>query len=177
MERVRSESISPNLTIRNLALLSLSAHDALNLVEKRYQTYTTHEPAGLTEWNDDWIVYGCGWQLGSRLHPANLGKFDQVASAGLKEDADLVVRNSFLLGARVARSYLEARKADGSTTTITYFPGPRPDNGEERPISSNRPNNLIGAKSNPSGFPIWNRSCLLLLRLTILRNSSKPCVK
>jgi len=123
MERVRSESISPNLTIRNLTLLSLSAHDALNLVEKRYQPYATHEPAGLTEWNGDWIVYGCGWQLGTHLHPANLGKFDQVASEGLKEDADPVVRKSFLFGTRVARAYLEGRKADGSTgTTITKSP-------------------------------------------------------
>ena len=153
MERVRSESISPNLTIRNLTLLSLSAHDALNLVEKRYQTYATHEPSRLTEWNKDWIVYGCGWQLGTHLHPANQGKFDQISSAGLREDADPVVRNSFLFGARVARAYLEGRKADGSTTTITYFPRTAPGQWRRTPSFFKPPEQPHWRKVKPFGIP------------------------
>jgi len=153
MECLRSESISPNLTIRNLTLLSLSAHDSLNLLEKRYETYAKHQPVKLKEWDEKWVVSGCGWQLGTTLHPANRGKFDKLAAEALRDDAKTVIRQSFDLGVRVAKDYLEFRKADGATTTITYFPRTAPGQWRRTPSFFKPPEQPHWRKVKPFGIP------------------------
>lgn len=121
LNAVRSESLSPNLMVRNLALFSVSVHDALNSLEKKYFPFSNFHNHNLREWDLNAVIAGCGKTIGNYLHPARLENFNKLASFA-KDSKSSKLKNSYLFGTSVARFFLNNRKNDGASTTITYIP-------------------------------------------------------
>ena len=79
LNAVRSESLPPNIMIRNLALFSASVHDAINSLEKKYKPYYIYHSHKLKIWDLQSVVAGCGINIGTNLHPARAVKFENLA--------------------------------------------------------------------------------------------------
>ncbi|MDG1325120.1 MAG: vanadium-dependent haloperoxidase [Opitutales bacterium] len=125
LKAVREESLSPNLMVRNLAIFSISVHDAVNSLEKKYHPYLKFHNHDLKTWDLNSVVAGCGSYLGKSLHPARAVNFEKLAYFTKRENSE-VMDKSFLFGRQVARFMLQYRINDGATTTVTYIPRTSP---------------------------------------------------
>ncbi|MBT4666008.1 MAG: vanadium-dependent haloperoxidase [Opitutae bacterium] len=122
LEAVREESIGPNLAVRNFAILYGSTFDSLNAVEKKYNAYHFKESFPAAEPSPDAIAAGSCYTIATSLHPSRKGSFDKLVKPYLSNSASSRTRRSFSFGAKVARSFLELRKNDGSSTSVTDVP-------------------------------------------------------
>lgn len=125
LKAVREESLSPNLMVRNLAIFSISVHDAINSLEKKYHPYLKFHNNDLETWDLNSVIAGCGSYIGKSLHPARAANFEKLAYFTRRENSELM-HNSFLFGQQVARFILQYRKNDGASTTVTYIPRTSP---------------------------------------------------
>lgn len=104
LKAVREESLSPNLMVRNLAIFSISVHDAVNSLEKKYHPYLKFHNHDLNAWDLNSVIAGCGSYIGKNLHPARAANFEKLAYFTRKENSDLK-HKSFLFGQKVARFF------------------------------------------------------------------------
>jgi len=121
LNAVRVESLSPNLMVRSLAIFSASAHDAINSLEKKYHPFLIFHKHNLVKWDLNSVIAGCGSRIGKSLHPARTRNFENLASFANKKDS-VIKYESFLFGEKVANYFLQQRKNDGASTTVTYIP-------------------------------------------------------
>lgn len=157
MDCIRSESISPNLAVRTLTLFSLSVHDSINLLDKRYHTYQSYEKAPLSQWDQNAIVAGCGWHLGKTLHPAKIGIFDALAQNEIEAAEKTITKKSFDFGISIAQELLSLRQDDGTTTTVTYFPTTKPGKWRRTPNLFKPPEQPHWRKVAPFSIPSVNQ--------------------
>jgi membrane-associated phospholipid phosphatase len=104
-------------------MLHLAIHDALNSVERRYQTYTTTRTTTVRASADAAVASAAHATLAA-LVPKCKTAFDEELQVGLGAVTDAKAREAGVaIGRRVAASVLSKRENDGATRTIAYTPG------------------------------------------------------
>jgi len=108
---------------RMLAILHLAIHDALNSVERRYQTYTATKTTTMRASADAAVAAAAQATL-SALMPRCKATFDEQLQITLAAITDTRERDAgAAIGRRVAASVLAKRENDGAARTIAYVPG------------------------------------------------------
>jgi membrane-associated phospholipid phosphatase len=108
---------------RVLAILHLAIHDALNSVERRYQTYTTTRTTTVRASADAAVASAAQVTLAA-LVPKCKVTFDAELRVSLEPVIDANARDAGVaIGRRVATSILAKRENDGAGKTINYVPG------------------------------------------------------
>ena len=108
---------------RMLAILHLAIHDALNSVERRYQTYTAAKTTTIRASADAAVASAAQATLAALL-PKCKTTFDEQLQVTLAAIANTKERDTGVaIGRRVAASVLAKRENDGAARTIAYVPG------------------------------------------------------
>ena len=106
-----------------MAILHLAIHDALNSVERRYQTYTTTRTTTVRASADAAVAAAAQVTLAG-LVPKCRGTFDEQLRVSLQNVTDAKAREAGVaIGRRVAASVLTKRENDGAARAINYVPG------------------------------------------------------
>ena len=129
--------IDPLNESRIFAMVHASIHDALNAIERRYESYRTGASAAEPGVSPDAAVAGAAHTALVALIPARRASFD--AALGEVED-----RRGFRVGRQAAERVLAARHDDGAARNIKYIPGAKP--GDYRPTAPD---------FTPAAFPQW----------------------
>lgn len=119
---IRQDNSGPTLSTRNLAILNLAAHDALNSILGLHQPYRFQVE---TEANTlpEAAVIGAGYEVMLSLYPSFDARTESLYRMQLAVlPASQGATNGLELGREVARRYLTFRAADGATTEIPYIP-------------------------------------------------------
>src|SRR5688572_2816304 len=108
---------------RVLAILHLAIHDALNSVERRYQTYGTTRTTTVRASADAAVAAAAQVTLVA-LVPRCRATFDEQLRVSLEAVADAKAKEAGVaIGRRVASAVLARRENDGAARTTTYVPG------------------------------------------------------
>lgn len=108
---------------RMLAMLHLAIHDALNSVERRYQTYTTARTTTVRASAEAAVASAAQVTLAALL-PKCRTTFDEELRASLATITDTKAKEAGVaIGRRVAAAVLAKRENDGAARTIVYGPG------------------------------------------------------
>ncbi len=133
LDAIRRETTAPTLSTRNLAILNLSLHDAVNAVEQTYQSYLGGGPAP-AGCRAATVALAAGHEAAVRLYPSLRAEADALFAAALETDPDDAARAASLAhGLLVARAMLEARANDGAETEVPYIPSDRPGQWRRTP--------------------------------------------
>jgi len=133
LDAIRRETTAPTLSTRNLALLNLSLHDAVNGVERNYQSYryTAAAPAGCRA---SAAAMGAGYEAAVRLYPSLRAEANALLSAEIETEPDDAVRAASLAyGMAVTQAMIEDRANDGANTEIPYIPSAEPGEWRRTP--------------------------------------------
>ena len=123
LKAVREEAISPNLAVRNFAILNGAVFDALNSIDARWKPYHFDERPEEKNLLPELIVSGTCHTIAINLHPSRKGAFGHLLESHKKEfSGNAPVESSLSLGKRAAHSFLKLRESDGASTTLTYYP-------------------------------------------------------
>jgi membrane-associated phospholipid phosphatase len=116
---------------RWFAILHLAIHDALNVVEPRYETYRRHAADGAGA-SADAAVAAAAHEVLSTLMPAAAAGFDRELAASLARVSDGDgERRGVEVGRAIARALLAERSGDGADRVVARDAGTRP--GQYRP--------------------------------------------
>ena len=108
---------------RMLAMLHLAIHDALNSVERRYQTYTTARTTTVRASAEAAVASAAQVTLAALL-PKCRTTFDEELRVSLATITDTKAKEAGVaIGRRVAAAVLAKRENDGAARTIVYGPG------------------------------------------------------
>lgn len=123
---VQRESTPPPLAARNLAMLHVAIHDAVNAVAGTHHPYAANfklsDPASAEA-----AAASAAHRVLRSLFPSQRAAFDATLEASLNDLADdLERRRGIELGQTVAEWILSLRADDGSSTTVPYIPGTEP---------------------------------------------------
>jgi len=146
---VRATNTPPPPTSRNLAILHIAIHDAVNGLRGRYESWMQHqgapsnaseEAAGTTAAHDVLVA----------LFPTQTAAFDALNTSILAGIPDGPRKTRGIAwGAQVASEVLAARAGDGSGNTAPYLGSMEP--GRWRPTLS------FGGIVRPALLPLWGR--------------------
>ena len=116
---------------RDLAIVQISVHDALNAIQARSETFSTSVGSGAGASAEAAVAQASHDALVALL-PAAKPALDQELSRTLANVADKDARTRGVdLGRRVAAATLAARAKDGADKKVAFPPGTKP--GEYRP--------------------------------------------
>lgn len=153
---IRTASTPPPPASRNLAILHIAVHDAVNGLRPRYDSWMAHAgapsnasaEAAATSASRDVLV---------ALYASQAATFNALNSAILAGIPDGPAKTAGIAwGQQVAREVLAARSADGSANTAPY-PGST-DPGKWRPHLS------FGGVVRPALLPLWGSVVPFALR-------------
>ena len=115
--------VDPLNESRIFAILHASIHDALNAIERRYESY---QPRGAAAPNalPEAAVAGAAHTALVELMPARKADFDAALAA-------VQSRSGLQVGRQAAESVLAKRRDDGANRDVAYTPGSKP--GDYRP--------------------------------------------
>jgi membrane-associated phospholipid phosphatase len=123
IEAMSGVQTDPLTESRMLAILHLAIHDALNSVERRYQTYTTTRTTTVRASADAAVASAAQTTLAA-LMPKCRTTFDEQLQVTLAAITKTRERDAgAAIGRRVAASVLAKRDNDGAARTIAYVPG------------------------------------------------------
>lgn len=133
MAGIRSDTTSPTLSSRNLAILHLAIYDTVNSIARTHQPYqfqlTPPADASL-----DAAVMGAGYEILSVLYPSLRTRADDLYVAWRSAaPATPAVTNSLAFGKHIAELILAARANDGSATDVPYIPSAVPGQWRRTP--------------------------------------------
>lgn len=126
LSAIRNESTSPPLAARNLAMLHIAIHDAVNSVEPTHHGFLTNitvvGPASVEA-----AAATAAHRTLRILFPSEAASFDSALADGLQAIPDGNAKsNGIILGRAVADGVLSSRSADGSATSVPYIPSDEP---------------------------------------------------
>ena len=123
---IRNETTTPPLAARNLAMLHVAIHDAVNSLTGTHRPYAVSAPPdGPT--SAEAAVVGAAHQVLVNLFPSQRAAFDATLAASLAGIPESLERSRGVeLGRSTANTILGLRANDGSSTTIPYIPSAEP---------------------------------------------------
>jgi hypothetical protein len=123
--------MDPLAESRVLAILQASVHDAVNAIDRRYESVALARPADPAAGLEAAVIEASHAVL-VELMPSGKDKLDATRAAALAAipDGDARTRG-IAIGREAARANLAARRADGADRPIELPPGTKP--GEYRP--------------------------------------------
>ncbi len=130
---IKNESTSPPLASRNLAIVHAAIFDAVNAIERRYDSYlfSPNPPPGASPGA---AAIGAAHECLIRLYPSQVALFDTTLSRNLAAiPASQTREDGLTLGRFVALLTLAWRSSDGSSTTVPYIPGTAPGDWRRTP--------------------------------------------
>jgi hypothetical protein len=123
---IRMETTAPTLATRNLAILNLSMHDAVQAVAGTCQPYR-FQPVPAPETSQEAAAVGAGYEVLKVLYPSARARADEAFQMWQSRVTDPTgVTEGLTLGAEVARQMIESRASDGSQTQVPYIPSDAP---------------------------------------------------
>ena len=123
IQAAKSESLPPNLVVRNLAILSAASFDVLNAEDLKYDSYLPFQKNKLPRpWDQLAALRGCSLKIAQTLHPSQISLFTRIAHKTLVKGGKMAHHPSFKKGEEIAIRYLRHRTDDGATTQVTYIP-------------------------------------------------------
>lgn len=133
LDAIRTDTSPPTLATRNLAILHLSIHDAVNSVAGVYQPYRWQMvPAG--EIDLEATAVGAAYAAALLLYPQQRASFDAAYAEFLAENPPTMARsNGLALGRQVALWTVEGRSDDGANTQVPYIPSDVPGEWRRTP--------------------------------------------
>lgn len=150
LEAIQAESTPPCLAARNLALLHLAIHDALNLADPRDAPWIDPESIARAvpdasvpdaiDANPASAAFAAAHRVASALCPSRVARFDALLGAGARETGGDPASGGAALGRAVADAVLARRRDDGATLSVHYTPSEAP--GAWRRTTRNRPPEL-----------------------------------
>lgn len=119
---IQIESTAPPLAARNLAMLHLAIHDAVNALGGSHHSYVANlKPSGPA--STEAAVAGAAHRVLVNLFPSQRAAFDATFESSLGGIADDLLRDRGVeLGYSVADLVLSLRANDGASTTLPYIP-------------------------------------------------------
>ncbi|HSD38528.1 MAG TPA: vanadium-dependent haloperoxidase [Rhodocyclaceae bacterium] len=107
-------------SVRNLAIVHLAVHDAVNAVDRRYQPYLVDTKAA-TGTSPEVAAVAAAHGVLLALYPSQKSVLDAALSSSLAKIPDGEGKTLGLaLGQQVAARHIEARKDDGSDRKVEY---------------------------------------------------------
>ena len=144
LNAVKAANTPPPMAARNLAMVQAAVYDAVNAVDRAYQSYHANvapQPGASAEAA---AVEAAFRVLGS-LYPQQLTAFAAKYGQSLDAIPDSPAKQQGRdLGQAVAQQIIDWRSGDGSTATVVYSPGTQP--GQWRPTP---------AANAPALYPHW----------------------
>lgn len=122
MAGIRTDTTSPTLCSRSLALLHVAIYDAVNSVTGTHQPYQFQmaAPAGTSP---EAAVMGAGHGILVVLYPSLRTRADDLyESWRTAAPATAAITNGLVLGKKIAENVLSARASDGAATDVPYIP-------------------------------------------------------
>lgn len=123
---IQSESTAPPLAARNLAMLHVAIHDAVNTVAGTHRSYVANlKPSGPA--SAEAAVASTAHRVLITLFPSQSAAFDAALEASLAGIVDYLQKGRGVeLGQAVAELVLDLRASDGASTTLPYIPSAAP---------------------------------------------------
>jgi membrane-associated phospholipid phosphatase len=126
LNAIRTESTSPPLAARNLAIMHAAMFEAVNAIEGGFNPYRGVAPAPPGA-SAEAAVVRAGYQCLSELYPSQWALFQAAYEHYLTNTAATQSREDGLwVGDWTAYDILEWRTGDGSSTTVPYIPSSEP---------------------------------------------------
>jgi membrane-associated phospholipid phosphatase len=123
---IRAETTAPPLAARNLAMLHIAIHDAVNSLTGTHTAYLTHLPPEGPA-SAEAAVAGAAHRVLINLFPSHRTAFDAALADSLAQLPDDLSRSrGEALGQSVADLVLDLRADDGASTTVPYIPSTAP---------------------------------------------------
>jgi hypothetical protein len=138
--RVFGEQLGPGRSSRAMAIIHIAMFDAVNAIDRRYQSYTAVQSAHYPI-SQDVAVSQSAHDTLVALYPSQAESFDAHLAQELARVRNPVERaNGIDLGQRVAAAILAMRQGDGSEIPephvgVDYFPSDLPGHWRQDPIS------------------------------------------
>lgn len=133
LDAIRIDNTSPNLSSRNLAILHVAIHDAVNSVEPRYEAYgfkLVAKEAASTQA----AAAGAGHEVMTALYPSFAPRADRLLKEFQQaERADKATPNGIAFGRKIAQLALDSRKNDGIAAEVHYHPSELPGQWRRTP--------------------------------------------
>ena len=139
IECAKLESLSPNLIVRNLAILSIGSFEILNLKEDKYQHYLSRSLSRPEKLDVASALRGYSLNITQSLHPLRSAKFRRLAHHHSIISGKVGHTPSFKFGEKLALLFLSLRSDDGATTRITYIPKTIPGHWRRTPHAMRPP--------------------------------------
>jgi membrane-associated phospholipid phosphatase len=133
LSAIRNESIAPPQASRQLAILHIAIHDAVNSIAPTHAPYLINLPAAPNT-SVQAAVAAAGHRTLTFLFPSQTAAFDAALADSLASVADMAARsNGVALGQAMADLVLNDRSSDGASTSVPYIPSTEPGEWRRTP--------------------------------------------
>jgi hypothetical protein len=136
LDSIRAAATPPPKASRILAMLHVAIHDAYNGVHRNYEQYLVDAHEVDSHASGHAALAVAAHDVLVNAFPLRAAEFDAEAARQLRWGRDARGRQEGIRwGARVARTVLAARQADGATTIVNYVPTGLPGDWEPTPLA------------------------------------------
>ena len=162
---IRNESIAPPQASRQLAILHIAIHDAVNSVAPTHAPYLINLPATHAT-SVEAAAASAGHRILTFLFPSQTASFNSALANSLASVTNDVARsNGLALGQAVADLVLNDRSSDGASTSVPYVPSTEPGEWRRTPPFFRPPDSpqwafvipfamISGSQFRPAGPPL-----------------------
>jgi len=121
IDAARDEALSPNLTVRNLAILCTGAYECLNREKNLYSPIIIFETEKPSNYDPLSAMRGCLFEICHFLHPSQRKRFVKLAHLDSVSTGTPAHNPSYIYGQKIAESILQDRVDDGASTSINHI--------------------------------------------------------
>lgn len=133
LDCIRSDTTSPTLSSRNLAILHSAIYDAVNSVTRTHQPYRFQLTAP-TNASPEAAAVAAAYQVILNLYPSFTAWADDLYDSWESSIApSAAITNGFNIGWQIGALALDSRNNDGSSTDIPYIPSSAPGQWQRTP--------------------------------------------
>ncbi|MFN0068641.1 MAG: vanadium-dependent haloperoxidase [Limisphaerales bacterium] len=133
LDGIRVDTTGPTLATRNLAILAVAMHDAVNSIVRTHQPYQ-FLPEPPAEAGPEAAAIGAAEEIMKALYPGLAARADELYAVGVASlPATAATTNGLAFGADIGRRTLASREADGANTDVPYIPSNAPGQWRRTP--------------------------------------------
>lgn len=122
IDGIRTDNSGPTLSTRNLTLLHVAIHDAVQSIVRTHQPYGIRVPVA-GEASVEAAAASAGYEITSVLYPSMRARTEDLWRLQRTMAGDTsAATNGIAVGREAARWLLTSRAADGSQTEVPYIP-------------------------------------------------------
>jgi membrane-associated phospholipid phosphatase len=132
LQAIGQARLNPVATSRALAITQAAVFDAVNAIDRSFESYHAHVHASRGASLEAAAAQAAHDTL-TALIPSQVGTFDSALAADLVGIPPGRARQGTEVGQEVARQILDWRSTDGSGASVPYTPGTEPGNWQPTP--------------------------------------------